>query len=229
VTTGQLNRITPLLIGLAWLVALAAGWRRSSRDTGYPWIGVSAAMLCAFLLFNKVHSPQYTLWLLPFFVLIRVRWGWWVAYLSLDVVLYVGLFRWYYDITRGGDFGVAKQATIVGVWGKAVMLALLYVLFLRSQLAVRSTSDGSPSADPPGLPAPGSTATPEPSDVDSAAAGTDQAYAASGAPSSTPPAGSSTPDARTTSPSGRRTSRTTSAASTTTATSRTSTAPRNQL
>ena len=52
-------------------------WRWAGGGGGgtgsYPWIGVSAAMLCGFLLLHKVHSPQYTLWLLPFFVLLRCR------------------------------------------------------------------------------------------------------------------------------------------------------------
>jgi hypothetical protein len=188
ITTSQLNRLTPLLIGLAWLVALAVGWWRSREPAGYPWIGVSAAMLCAFLLFNKVHSPQYTLWLLPFFVLLRLRWGWWVAYLAVDLTLYIGLFRWYYDITQGGDQGIAKQAAIVGVWGKAVLLGLLYVVFLGSRLSFR--------------PDPAPASGPEPSDEDRPAPTPDQAYSTSGAPSSTPPAGSSTPEDRTTSRSG---------------------------
>ncbi len=183
ITTSQLNHLTPVLIGLAWLVALIIGWWRSREPAGYPWIAVSAAMLCAFLLFNKVHSPQYTLWVLPFFVLLRVRWGWWVAYLAADLTLYIGLFRWYYDITLGGDQGVAKQAAIVGVWGKAVLLGLLYVLFLCSQLAFSPDSSTAESESESGGPA-------------------DHEYTTSGASSSTPPAGSSAPAARTTSSSG---------------------------
>jgi Glycosyltransferase family 87 len=195
------------LIALAWLVAVGAGWVLAGRTGGYPWLQVSAAMLAAFLLFNKVYSPQYVLWLLPFFVLLRVRWGWWAAYLAVDVLLYVGLFRWYYDITRGGDFGVAKQAAVLGVWGKAVLLALLYVVFLLSSSSIRS-----------GPPAPVNTSGPR-----------------SSARSSTPPAGSSSlappgrSGARTMSSSGRSTSRTTSAASASTAASRSSTAPKNQV
>jgi uncharacterized membrane protein len=220
-TTSQLNHITPVLIGLAWLIALAVGWwrargwsGRAPHPEGYPWLGVSAAMLCAFLLFNKVHSPQYTLWLLPFFVLLRLRWGWWVAYLALDVTLYTGLYRWYYDITQGGDQGIAKQAAIVGVWGKAVMLGLLYVVFLGSRLAFQPESGPSPASapDPPPEPGPESEPDPEsatgpeptPAPTGSASRLTDagQEYQSSGAPSSTPPAGSSTPDERTTSRSG---------------------------
>jgi hypothetical protein len=193
------------LIALSWVGALVTGWLRAGRTGSYPWLQVSAAMLAAFLLFNKVYSPQYVLWLLPFFVLLRVRWGWWVSYLAVDVLLYVGLFRWYYDITQGGDFGVAKQAAVLGVWGKAVLLALLYVVFLLSSPSIRS-----------GPPRPARTSGPR-----------------SSAQSSTPPAGSSSAappgrsGSRTTSNSGRSTSRTTSAASASTARSRSSTAPKN--
>jgi Glycosyltransferase family 87 len=205
-TTGQLNVITPVLIGAAWLAALGVGGWLARRRGSYPWVQVAAAMLCAFLLFNKVHSPQYLLWLLPFFVLVRVRWGWWTAYFCADLVLFVGLFRWYYDITRGGDFGVAKQAAIVGVWGKAVLLGLLYVVFLVSPLALRVASTSaarSTSVRSTSMPSPPGGA----GDVEEADRGRSQdpaGYSRSGARSSTPPAGSSSPDARTMSRSGLR-------------------------
>jgi uncharacterized membrane protein len=199
------------LIALSWLAAVAAGWLLARRTGDYPWLQVSAAMLCAFLLFNKVYSPQYALWLLPFFVLLRVRWGWWASYLAVDVLLYVGLFRWYYDITQGGDFGLAKQAAVLGVWGKAVLLALLYVVFLVSSPSLR----------------PGPSSRSGPPDRASTSGPRSSAW------SSTPPAGSSSAapparsGARTMSSSGRSTSRTTSAQIASTATSRTSTAPKN--
>jgi uncharacterized membrane protein len=180
-TTEQLNTLTPVLIGLAWAVALGVGFWRASRLGSYPWVQVSGSMLCAFLLLNKVHSPQYTLWLLPFFVLIAVRWGWWVAFWAADLLLFVGLFSWYDTIINGGDFGPAKQAVIVGVWGQAVLLALLYVLFLSAPLAIVSSG---PSSDSDG------------------SSSSQRRGGASGAPSSTPPAGSSIPDSRTTSYSG---------------------------
>jgi len=133
---GTLNVLVPVLLAVAFLIALGYGWVRGRREDGYPFLGVSAAMLVAYLLLNKVHSPQYALWLLPFFVLLRVRWGWWAAYMTLDAVLYVGLFRWFYDLSRGVDFGLAKQALIIGVWGRAAMLVLMFVLFLRAEAAV---------------------------------------------------------------------------------------------
>ncbi len=228
----EVNRWSFALIAAAWLVAVTVGWA-IGRSTGrYPWLQVGAALLASFLLFNKVYSPQYVLWLLPFFVLLRIRWGWWVSYLAVDLLLYVGLFRWYYDITQGGDFGVAKQAAVLGVWGKAILLALLYVVFLRSSSVVPP-----PPEDPP----PGPPGDQGRSDQGSSDQGSsDQVWSGdrdstsgprSAAPSSTPPAGSSDPvpsGARTRSRSGRSTSRTTSPTSTSTATSRSNTARKNQ-
>ena len=72
--------------GRSWGCCRRAGsWSRSRWRAGsaggvtsggpYPWVPVSAAMLCGFLLLHKVHSPQYTLWLVPMFVLLRVNVG----------------------------------------------------------------------------------------------------------------------------------------------------------
>jgi uncharacterized membrane protein len=138
-TRGQLNKLTPVLIGVAFLVALGVGCWRARREDAYPFIQVCGAMLLAFVLLGKVFSPQYALWILPFFALVRVRWGWWAAYVVLDVVLYFGLFRWFYDFAyRNIDFGLPKQALIVGVWGRAAVVALLYVVFLASKSALRA-------------------------------------------------------------------------------------------
>jgi uncharacterized membrane protein len=209
---GQVNRASAVLIAASWAVALAVGWSIARLTGQYPWLQVGAALLASFLLFNKVYSPQYVLWLLPFFVLLRIRWGWWLSYLAVDLLLYVGLFRWYYDITQGGDYGLAKQAAIVGVWGKTVLLALLYVVFLVSSSVVRApvSTSGPRSSAPSSTPPAGSSAA-EPADP-----------AGPAGPAGPPPGD------RTGSSSGRSTSRTTSAMSSTSATSRTSTADRNQ-
>jgi uncharacterized membrane protein len=145
-----LNRLIPALLALSFGGALAYGWHRSRAEGRYPFLGVSAAMLAAFMLLNKAHSPQFALWLLPFFCLLRLRWGWWTTYLALDTVFYVGLFRWYYDLSQGVDFGLAKQALVIGVWGRAVMLVLLYVAFLRAQTVLdRSSPASRPRAPTP--------------------------------------------------------------------------------
>ena len=126
--------LSPVLILASFAVALVVGWRRRGD---YPVLQVSAAMLCAFLLLYRVDSPQYTLWLLPFLVLLPVRWGWVVGYFIVDIVLYLGVFRWYYAIENRlpDDIynTVAAQAVVAGVWGRAALLASLFVVFLKTE------------------------------------------------------------------------------------------------
>lgn len=126
--------LSPVLILISFAVALVIGWRRRGD---FPLLQVCGAMLCGFLLLYKVDSPQYTLWLLPFLVLLPVRWGWLVGYFVVDIVLYLGVFRWYYAIeNRLPDdiyHNVAAQAVVAGVWGRAVLLASLFVVFLKTE------------------------------------------------------------------------------------------------
>lgn len=134
-----LNLVTGGLTALAFVVALGTGWLRSLRDGTYPFVAVSAAMVAAFLLFGKVHSPQYTLWLLPFFVLLAVPVGWWVAYALVDLAVYVGVFRWFFDyLYEGEDFTFFKKLMIAGVWGRAALCLVLFFVFLRARDALRA-------------------------------------------------------------------------------------------
>lgn len=127
--------VSPALVLLSFAAALAVGWWRFRREGVYPWVGVSAAMLCGFLLLHKVHSPQYTLWLLPFFVLLAVPWRWIAGYLLADLAMGIGIFRWFYSLDVGAPAGIydglAAQAVAVGVWGRAALLVVLFVVFLR--------------------------------------------------------------------------------------------------
>nr|WP_312859953.1 glycosyltransferase 87 family protein [Pseudonocardia bannensis] len=142
--------LSPALVLLSFAVAAAVGWRRWRREGVYPWIGVSAAMLCGFLLLHKVHSPQYTLWLVPYFVLLQVPWSVVTAYLLADLAMGIGIFRWFYAIKSGVQFdifsGFSAQAVALGVWGRAALLAVLFVLFLRAAPVLPGDRDPEPSA-----------------------------------------------------------------------------------
>jgi uncharacterized membrane protein len=133
--------LSPLLMLISFVVACGIGWVRYQRDGTYPWLPVSAAMLCGFMLLHKVHSPQYTLWLVPMFVLLRIRWGWILAYLVADLAMGIGIFRWYYEIYHGehGDIlnGFAAQAVMIGVWGRAALLVGLFCAFLTARETFR--------------------------------------------------------------------------------------------
>ncbi|MFC9515530.1 glycosyltransferase 87 family protein [Nocardiaceae bacterium NPDC056970] len=126
--------LSPLLLVAALALALWLGWRRYGREGVYPWIGVSASMLCAFVLLHKVHSPQYTLWLLPFLVLLRIPWSLVGTYLVADAVLGIAVFRWFDALATDSDGDAAKFLVELGVWSQAALLVVFFVLFTRAPL-----------------------------------------------------------------------------------------------
>jgi uncharacterized membrane protein len=146
---------SPITILVSFALALYLGWRRYKREGTYPWIAVSAAMLCGFLLLHKVHSPQYTLWLVPMLVLLRVHIGWSIAYFIADFAMGVGIFRWYHAIDVGKATtiydGFTAQAVMIGVWGRAALLVGLFVAFLNAKSVV---DDPVPDTFLPGAPKP---------------------------------------------------------------------------
>jgi uncharacterized membrane protein len=133
----ELNLLTTVLTGAFFVLALWVGWkRRVDEPSGYPVFAVSAALLAAFLLFNKVHSPQYTLWILPFFVVTNVHIGWWVAYSAVDLAVYVGTFRFFFDVCSTnncalGDPTWSQWLMNAGVVARAGLLLVLFFVFLR--------------------------------------------------------------------------------------------------
>ena len=139
------NLVTTGLIVASYGLALWLGWRRSAvKNAPYPFLQVCAAALAAFLLWNKVHSPQYVLWLLPFFVLLRIHVGWWIAYSLADLAVYVGVFRWFYDFGQGTTLEEstgAKTLLLGGIWVRALLLVALYVVFLGARSALVGGAD----------------------------------------------------------------------------------------
>lgn len=140
--------LSPTLILLASALACLLGWRVYVRRGTFPWIQVSAATLCGFLLLHKVHSPQYVLWLMPFFVLVSVRWGWIIAYLTADAAMGIGIFRWLYLVNTGQPSGIndgfTAQALMIGVWGRAALLIGLFAAFLAARSPVEDDEEIGP-------------------------------------------------------------------------------------
>lgn len=59
-------------------------WRESLRSTIRP-MATGFGIVLLFLMTAKVFSPQYALWLLPFFVLVRVPWHAYAAFALTDL------------------------------------------------------------------------------------------------------------------------------------------------
>ncbi|MCP2320458.1 putative membrane protein [Nocardia amikacinitolerans] len=123
---------SPVLILAAFVLAVWLGWKRYRATGVFPWVGVSGAMLCGFLVFHKVHSPQYTLWLIPFLVLLAVPWQVIGAYLLADAAIGIGVFRYFYAMGSGAPFEIQETIVQFGVWGRAILLVALFFLFIRA-------------------------------------------------------------------------------------------------
>lgn len=138
-SSGQhlLDVAAALSTAIGVLAVLAAGTVIGLRTGAVPWVQTAAGMLCAYLLLNKVHSLQYVTWLLPFFAAVRIRTVWVVAYLLADLAAFIGWHRTnYYHSLGNPRFTWADLALNCGVWGRAVLLAVLVVVFLRSRTVV---------------------------------------------------------------------------------------------
>ena len=86
-----------LLSLIAFLALTAAVWAIKARTAprasrGGPW-GCRCSSL--FLLSNKVYSPQYGLWLLPWFALALPHLWTFLAFSLADVAVFVTRFSWF--------------------------------------------------------------------------------------------------------------------------------------
>lgn len=147
--TSIVDVASPLLIISSFALACYLGWRTYRRDGAFPWLGVSAAMLAGFMVFHKVHSPQYTLWILPFFVLLRVRWWVIALYLVGDLVLDLTIFHLLMEKSAMVRAWVVAGVNF-GVWTHAIILAALVVIFVNAKPREPLASYLTASVPPPG-------------------------------------------------------------------------------
>lgn len=82
------NRLSELACGAAFAAILCYGVRRFRREGVFPFVQTSAAMVASFIALGKVHSPQYALWVLPFFALLEINQVWWALFCAADVWLF---------------------------------------------------------------------------------------------------------------------------------------------
>ncbi|MGH3801328.1 MAG: glycosyltransferase family 87 protein, partial [Pseudonocardiaceae bacterium] len=81
-------------VGIGW-VALAAPRRPRLAQLCF-------LVVCAFLLVNKVWSPQYSLWLVPLAVLAIPRWKPVLAWMVIDALVWAPRMAYYLGVDRQG-------------------------------------------------------------------------------------------------------------------------------
>jgi uncharacterized membrane protein len=126
----------------ALLLALSIGYvvARMLRG-GVDFVQASAALVCLFIAFSKVQSPQYALWVLPFFCLLRVERGFWAIYEAVNVAVFLFVFE--YFGSRSDELGFYGSAAIVTVFVRVVLLVALAQVFLGAEQAIEGPEDRS--------------------------------------------------------------------------------------
>lgn len=120
------NTLSQLLVGIFVMGALYIAHKRFQTSHTYPFLEVCAAIVVILLMWSKVHSPQFVLWLLPFFVLLEMRIGWWLAYIAVDAWVYLALDG---QLPIVSDLVSADAA--IGVLLRAILLFALFVTLAR--------------------------------------------------------------------------------------------------
>jgi uncharacterized membrane protein len=106
-------------------VAALLWWARRLRQPSFPRWTFGFPLLVAFLLSNKVYSPQYGLWLLPWFPLALPNLPLFAMFEAADVAVFVTRFSWFgrYQLHVGGAPLGAFQVALA--LRSAVLLACL--------------------------------------------------------------------------------------------------------
>lgn len=108
-------RINVLSFAL-FLVSFAVVWRlKVRRDPGFPRWTLGFPLVALFLLSNKVYSPQYGLWLLPWFALGASDLRGFIAFQAADVAVFFTRFSFFgrYSGFGGLPFGAFEVAVAV--------------------------------------------------------------------------------------------------------------------
>ena len=132
--TGKLYCGHTLLINICSIVLFAAAsillYRLRRRVVpNFPRWTFGFALLVTFLLTNKVYSPQYGLWLLPWFALALPNLRLFAAFEAVDVAVFLTRFSWFgrYTGVGGLPIGAFEMAVLI----RAAILVWCLVAWVR--------------------------------------------------------------------------------------------------
>ena len=118
-----------LVSGLVFLIACGAVLALGLRAPRRPRVAqIAFLVVAAFLVVNKVYSPQYVLWLLPLAVLARPRWRdlliWQACELAYFAAVWVYLGGWLAP-SSGEDPTAYQVAILVRIAGEVYLMTLV--------------------------------------------------------------------------------------------------------
>ncbi|MYY00545.1 DUF2029 domain-containing protein [Streptomyces sp. SID486] len=98
-TTGFVNNAATVLVVLCFLGIAALTFTAPRRPR---FAQLAFLVVAAFVLTNKVYSPQYVLWLVPLAVLARPKWRDFLIWQACEVAYFLGIWM-YLAYTTSGD------------------------------------------------------------------------------------------------------------------------------
>ncbi|WP_457112770.1 glycosyltransferase family 87 protein [Marmoricola sp. URHA0025 HA25] len=139
----RINVVSGVVFGLACVAILALGLSAPRR----PGVAqIAFLVVAAFLVVNKVYSPQYVLWLLPLAALARPRWRdlliWQACELAYFAAVWIYLGGWLAP-SSGDDPTAYQLAIVVRVLGELYLMALV-VADIRNGTGTQRSADLDP-------------------------------------------------------------------------------------
>jgi uncharacterized membrane protein len=120
-----LENLDTYIAGLLVLCCLGIGWLALSAPRRPRFAQLAFLIVAAFILTNKVYSPQYVLWLIPLAVLARPRWRDFLIWQACEVLYTLGIWSHLGFVTSPKQHGLGDS------WYHfAVVLHLLGTLYL---------------------------------------------------------------------------------------------------
>ncbi|WP_131788206.1 glycosyltransferase family 87 protein [Protofrankia symbiont of Coriaria ruscifolia] len=131
ISTGTLNIVSMIVLGMLLLGVAALGWLAPRRPRLPALLFLTVV---AFLVSNKVFSPQYTLWLVPLAALARPRWPAFLAWQASEAYLLLTRFLHFVYNDTNGAHGIGRGWFVGAVAIRDLMLCVLAGLVVREIL-----------------------------------------------------------------------------------------------
>jgi uncharacterized membrane protein len=142
---GRVNLWAALVL-LALCIAIALLGLMAEQRPRFPQLAF--LVLAAFLVTNKVYSPQYVLWLIPLAVLARPRWRDFLLWQAAEVVYFLAVW-WYIQGFDHPDSGLPARAYWIAVAVHVVATLALAAVVVRDVLLPRYDPVRRDGADDP--------------------------------------------------------------------------------